>query len=294
MCRVHMKRLLLSLSIIPLLFLVVTACPTCIKVKQTEKSPVTCEIKELARSKSKSFVDCWPNGYPKTYVDYQDNGTTKLSKTTYYESNGNKKILIYYKSDGVRLSSKHTYYKSNGEEKTLIVYEADGVTIHGVRCNKTDGRTEEPCHPVKHALDPMYMNVTYYDSPANRKLRSYTQYKNTDKTKKEDETTYYKSNGNRKTYIYYQPNGVKKSSQETYYESNGNRKTYIYYQPNGVKKSFQETYYESNGNRKTHTRYQLDGTTINSSRCYDINGITKEACTMIKHGITNNSNKLIR
>ena len=257
------------------------------------------------------------NGNRKTGTSYRPDGT-KSFEYSYWESNGNQKTYIAYQDDGVKKSSESTYWESTGNQKTRIDYQSDGAIVSSLNCYDSTG-LREACHPIRHGLPDAYMTLTYHDSPANTKVDSYIQYNFIFETKKLFESTYWESNGNRKTEIAYQSDGVKKSSESTYWESTGNIKTRTSYQSDGVTVSSvtKYTYWEhdddghddddhdddhhdhghddhhhdhgstfrtSNGNLKTSIAYQSDGVTVSSVTCYDSTG-TSEHCHPIRHGL---------
>ena len=198
------------------------------------------------------------------------------------------------------LYKKTTTYWDNGKKKTEIRHLLDGETIGKITCYDSSAE-EEDCHPIRHGLPDAYMTVTYFDSPANTKVDNYTQYRDTAKTEKYYEFTYWESNGNKKTEIAYQADEIAKSvksiagvsyplvfkantmgklAEASYWEGNGNLKTAIVYQTDGETKKEELTYWESNGNLKTGILYQDDSETKEAETTHWENGNFK---TLIRY-----------
>ena len=185
------------------------------------------------------------------------------------------------------LDKRTITYWDNGNRKAVIRYLLDGKTIGGITCYDSSDK-EELCHPIRHGLPAAYMTVTHFDSPANTKVDNYIQYRDTAKTEKYYEFTYWESTGNHKTIIGYQADdttrffgvfwsystkpdhqadGVAKFFETTYWE-NGKPKISIVYQDDGETRRGKFTYWKSTGNLKTGILYQTDGVTKETEITY--------------------------
>ena len=246
----------------------------------------------------------------RTYVQYGDTAkTNKLYEYTYDESSGHPTLVEYNPGDMMKVSAS-TYWE-NGHLKTRIEYESDGTTKRHEAAYHEDGKEkirisyqsgtsiaefscENFCHPERNGLPAEYMTLTYYDAEQT-KLESYIQYRDTGKSEKWYEYTYWEDNGNRKTSIKYKSDGATKESESTYWECNGKQKTSIGYSNfNGnVLKTSEYTFW-GNGRKKTEIIYQSDGTKESGyPLCHNGDSSESKTCTQERHGCTSDSDTCI-
>ncbi len=190
-------------------------------------------------------------------------------------------------------SDEYTYYESNGNQKTRIYYYNGRKLYESPYCYADDGETGETCTLEKHGCDIHYscIDITLYGG-GKTDCQAGSFDTDSDSDGKKDFSITCHDNGNRKTYISYNSDGVTKGHVTTHYERNGNRKTSISYQSDGVTKSWETTYYESNGNLKTEQLYSAVSDCC-APACYEDDGF-QELCTQAKHGCTSESDTCIQ